>query len=350
MKNTSLFLLLLTLILPFTGCQKPQVQPTVDLPKEPQVVKLTPLTPDQMGHHKVRVAAVQLNGNWRYNQPYDPANCPADPVLPYIEKAAKDGADLVVFPELLIGMFRVPSPQTLKISQAALTNNIHVIVGCFEVFDEQGHFGNSSLIFNRQEEIVDRYYKYYPAVNVPQKSNDPEALMTPGSEIPVFDLDFGRIGILTCYDGHFPELWRTLSLKGAEIIIWPNARQGVVQPWIVKSNMEQNYVHVVATNKAIGGGTMVAEWIWPPEIKVMSEEGKEDYVIADLDMDQIRWLRANGREFFQRREASAAEMTKRYETWTAYTGAVPIMEQNEPASEQARKELLTNSGISFTEE
>ena len=43
--------------------------------------------------------------------------------------------------------------------------------------------------------------------------------MERGTDLPVFDFDFGRVGILTCYDGWFPESFRSLSLKGAELIV-----------------------------------------------------------------------------------------------------------------------------------
>lgn len=59
-------------------------------------------------------------------------------------------------------------------------------------------------------------------------NNDPEWIMKRGDEFPVFDLDFGRIGILTCYDGWFPEPFRILSLKGAEILVWINGRRGTI--------------------------------------------------------------------------------------------------------------------------
>ena len=168
MKPKTLFLSLL-LVTTIASCKNtPPLTNHQGDQQQPEAVKLTPLTPGQMSHTTVRVASVQLNSPWNYGIPYDPNNCPADKVLPYIKRAGDEGPDLVVFPELFLGLFKVPSPQTEKISQAAKENNTNVIIGCFEIFDNQGHFGNSSLIFNRQGEIIGRYYKYYPAVNTPQ--------------------------------------------------------------------------------------------------------------------------------------------------------------------------------------
>lgn len=49
--------------------------------------------------------------------------------------------------------------------------------------------------------------------------NDPEWRMNRGQGFPLFDLDFGRVGILTCYDGWFRETFRILSLGGAEVLV-----------------------------------------------------------------------------------------------------------------------------------
>jgi predicted amidohydrolase len=47
--------------------------------------------------------------------------------------------------------------------------------------------------------------------------------ITPGDHVPVFDVDFGRIGVMTCYDSWHPSVARLLALKGAEIILFPSA-------------------------------------------------------------------------------------------------------------------------------
>jgi len=70
----------------------------------------------------------------------------------------------------------------------------------------------------------------YDKTDVPRPGFDPSEsvvrwVMKRGDDFPVFDLDFGRVGILTCYDGWFPETFRILSLKGAEILVWINGRR-----------------------------------------------------------------------------------------------------------------------------
>lgn len=318
----------------------------------PRKAEIKPMSAEQMSHKTARIAAVQITGNWNWNRMPDPDNDPADLAVPYIEKAAKDGADLVCFPELFLGMFRIPSPQTEKIAEAARKHQINVIIGCFEVTDQEGNYKNSTLIFDREGEIIGRYFKAFQAVGRPPylwppDARDPEWMMVPGDEFPVFDLDFGRIGILTCYDGSFPEIFRILALKGAEIIIWPNARNGEIEWHIVRSTMEQSHVHMVTINKAIGGGTMICQW--PFHQLAKSEEGKEDYVIADLDMAQLRDSRINARIFHQRRGEIFKELTLDYDVWEQYGEHHPIGLDAPKPSHEHHMDVLKNSGIDLPE-
>lgn len=279
-----------------------------------------PLTAEQLARNCARVAVVQMTGHWVWRAHGESPETLLE-VLPYIDKAGQDGADLVVFPELLLGEFRVPCETTEKIAAAAKKNQIYVIVGCFEIRDDKGNFSNSMLIFDRQGTIVGRYFKMHPAVGEPPSlypplPSDAEYLMQAGTELPVFDLDFGRIGILTCYDGYFPEPFRVLSLKGAEIIIWPNARGGSVEKHIVLTNLQQNSVHMVTSNKAVGSGSMIAAW--PNEILAICDEPKENYIVADLPLDRLRLDRKYARHFQQRKPECYQEILGTYDIQADY--------------------------------
>jgi len=312
-----------------------------------EMTKPKQITAEQLAFKSVRVAAVQISGPWNWQVPSGSSNDPAAAIIPYIDRAGKDKVDLVVFPELYLGMFRVPSPQTEAIAAAAKRNNTYVMVGCFEVVNDKGDYGNSTLIFDRKGEIVGRYFKAYQAVggapySWPPVANDPEWMMTPGEVTPVFDLDFGKVGILTCYDGYFPEIFRLLSLKGAEIIIWPNARHGAVEDYIVKSSVYQNYVHLVATNKAIGTGTMIAGW--PEGIKQQLTEPEEGYISADLNLAQLRNSRVNAREFRQRRAAMFAELAKDWSVAEIY-GVEESALVVPPPSAEAKAKVLERAEV-----
>jgi hypothetical protein len=54
--------------------------------------------------------------------------------------------------------------------------------------------------------------------------------VAPGQEFPVFECDFGRLGIQICFDVEFDDGWETLARKGAEIVVWPSQSPQTVQP------------------------------------------------------------------------------------------------------------------------
>lgn len=83
--------------------------------------------------------------------------------------------------------------------------------------------------------------------------NDEKFYFKPGNGFAVFDTPVGRIGILVCLDRWFPEAWRVLALRGAEVICVVNASQGDVDDLFVPSMRTcaaQNVVFTVAVNRA----------------------------------------------------------------------------------------------------
>jgi N-carbamoylputrescine amidase len=135
--------------------------------------------------------------------------------------------------------------------------------------------------------------------------------MEKGKDLPVFDLDFGKVGILTCYDGWFPEPARVLSLKGAELIFWINGRGGSVEDFIVKSTIFRSHVAMITTNQAYGGGTMIGDCgKWPGRILRRCPEKKEAYITAKIDLKGVRRIRATSRNFRQRRPDLYGELVK----------------------------------------
>ena len=272
---------------------------------------------------QVKVAAVQMLGYDKTDVPR-PGFDPSEAVVQYVERAAKDGAQLVVFPEYLLGRISVPGPQTERIAKATRAGRIYVIVGCWEV-QTDGTFENTALLFDRAGKIVGKYHKVHAAVDKfegeppwskPPKGkdadwfirNDPEWAMKRGDDFPVFELDFGRIGILTCYDGWFPETFRILSLKGAEILVWINGRRGTVEDFIVKSAMFQDEVAMITTNQAYGAGTMIGQW--PARIMASCPEPKESYITATISLEPVRQARKNSRNLQQRRPELYGEIVK----------------------------------------
>ncbi len=288
------------------------------------LVAATTLRQNAAGHERqqvnrdmVKVAAVQISGYDKGDLPRD-AYDPTKAILPYINRAGSDGAQLVVFPEYVLGHIAVPGPETKRIAAAAKANSIYVIVGCWETLSD-GKFANSALVFERNGAIMGKYRKTHAAIDhfegdQPWRKppanktrewmlqNDPEWIMEPGTDLPVFDFDFGRVGIMTCYDGWFPEPARVMSLRGAEVLVWINGRGGSVEDFIVKATMFQSHVAMITTNQAYGSGTMIGDPAGnPARIIARCPDKQEAYITATINLKHVRRVRSTSRNFAQRR-------------------------------------------------
>ena len=111
----------------------------------------------------VKIAAVQISGYDKGDLPKDDYD-PTEKIIPYIHRAGQDGSELVVFPEYVLGRIAVPSATTNKIAAAAAEHGIYVIVGCWEINEDQS-FANTALIFDRDGKIVGKYHKTHAAVD-----------------------------------------------------------------------------------------------------------------------------------------------------------------------------------------
>ncbi len=141
----------------------------------------------------------------------------------YIEKAGKEGADLVLLPEgsTMVGTGKsyleiaetVPGPSTDFLGKLARKNHAYIVAGLVE--KDGATFYNTAVLIGRNGEVEGRYRK----VSLPRE--EIEGGLTPGVDFPVFDTDFGRVGILICWDIQFPEGARRLAEQGAEIILLP---------------------------------------------------------------------------------------------------------------------------------
>mgnify|MGYP000247523207 CR=1 FL=1 len=117
----------------------------------------------------------------------------------------------------------VPGPTTEVIAKKAKEYDCYII--CPILTKRNSVIYNSAIIVDRSGDILGIYDKVHPVTS----SSDYtvfERGVSPGREVPVFDLDFGRIGIQICFDICFPESWEKLAKKGAKLIFWPSAYNG----------------------------------------------------------------------------------------------------------------------------
>ncbi len=140
-----------------------------------------------------------------------------------IEEAAGKKADAVCLGEgiTLVGNGRkysevaepVPGPSTKFLGEAAARHRVWVVAGIYE--REGTRIFNTAVLLARDGSLAGKYRK----VCLPDE--EIEAGITPGKDYPVFNTDFGRVGMMICWDVHFPEVARELAARGAEVIFLP---------------------------------------------------------------------------------------------------------------------------------
>jgi predicted amidohydrolase len=142
---------------------------------------------------------------------------------PLIEEAARRKADLVVLGETLtyagVGSTyadcaeRIPGPSTGYFGELAKEHHLHLVAGLIE--RDRHQLFNVAVLIGPDGKVAGKYRK----VCLPDGEYDKG--MSPGRDYPVFDTPLGKVGMMICYDGFFPEVARELSNRGAEIIAWP---------------------------------------------------------------------------------------------------------------------------------
>ena len=140
-----------------------------------------------------------------------------------LEKIGKRGADIVCLPEgiTIVGTGLkyaeaaepVPGPTSKRLGEEAKKYGMYIVAGIYEL--ENSVVYNTAILIDRQGKLAGRYRKVY----IPRE--EIEGGITPGKELPVFDTDFGRIGILICWDCRYPNAAHILAMKGAEIVFMP---------------------------------------------------------------------------------------------------------------------------------
>ncbi|MCC6675412.1 MAG: carbon-nitrogen hydrolase family protein [Thermomicrobiales bacterium] len=156
--------------------------------------------------------------------------------LRLIDEAAATGARMVVLPEIWTYLGNeegnranaefIPGPVTDALAQKARQHGIYVHGGSIlEKRDGEPKLFNTAVVFDPTGQIVAKYSKMHmfdvvlDGVASYRESNTVQR----GEEIVTFDMDGTTVGLAICYDLRFPELFRILRLRGAEVIVLPAA-------------------------------------------------------------------------------------------------------------------------------
>lgn len=251
---------------------------------------------------KLKVASIQLNSQ-------DNKEMNVKKALTLIEKAAMDGAKLVVLPEYFnfLGDDKekikhaesIPGPTSTALMEKAKELGIYIHCGSIlEKGDEKRSY-NTSLLIDDQGNIVATYRKIHLfdveiEGRVVAKESDS---IIPGDQVVTAVTPFGKLGFAICYDLRFPELFRSLVLKGAQIIVLPAAftLYTGIHHWevLLRARAIENQCYVIASgqfgsyppNRTNFGSSMIID---PWGIVVARAPEMECYIMADIDLNRVK--------------------------------------------------------------
>jgi predicted amidohydrolase len=255
----------------------------------------------------VHIAALQL--------PPPPQGSPAQTragnlanAFAYLDEAGRRGCDVACLPETFdcygLALDRpdeqwelVPGEVTGVVAAKARRYGMYVIAPVAALVD--GVRRNSAVILGREGQIVGQYFK----THLTQPELD--AGFVAGDDLPVFDLDFGRIGIMTCLDNSFPETARVLAVKGAEVVFYPHVQSGYGEVgWMAQlvSRAIDSAVYLVPVAFGLGPedpwmpGTIMGRSgvIGRDGLTLVSAGRLAGVASAVVDLDQPRWVRCFG--------------------------------------------------------
>ncbi len=173
---------------------------------------------DAPGPRKITVAAVNL-------RPRSTGSAAAS-VAKFVELAQAKvaaGTDVILLPEgiTVVGTGKkyaevaesIPGPTTTRLAELARAKKAYVVAGIIE--REGIALYNTAVLIDRSGEVIGRYRKVY----LPRE--EIEGGLTPGSDYPTFATDFGRVGVMICWDLQYADPARALARRGAELLLVP---------------------------------------------------------------------------------------------------------------------------------
>lgn len=195
-------------------------------------------------------------------------------------RAAAQKPDVVCLPEgiSVVGTGKtysevsepIPGPSTARLGTLARQLHSYVVAGLYE--REGTLVYNTAVLIGRDGKLAGKYRK----THLPRE--EWEAGITPGHDYPVFETDFGTVGLIICWDAQFPEPSRAMAAKGAEVLLLPIWGGNET---LVKARAIENHVFLVSSSYDM------KTFVLNPEGKVLAEASPENPIaFAQLRLDQ----------------------------------------------------------------
>ncbi|MEH7082363.1 carbon-nitrogen hydrolase family protein [Neobacillus drentensis] len=228
--------------------------------------------------------------------------------LQYIAKAKEKGADFVVIPEFYMvlatpktGVLPADAAEPLDgpfvsaLKEAARENEIYVVCGMYESKnDDKGRAYNTTVLIDRSGQLLHSYRKTHLYDAFSFKESD---TIIPGdNQYKVVETEFGKIGLMVCYELRFPEIARQFALQEADVLFVPAGwMAGPMKEdhWqtLIRARAIENTMFVSGANLVgpeFTGRSMIVD---PMGVVIASGGEEETLIIADIDLERIQRVR-----------------------------------------------------------
>jgi len=254
--------------------------------------------------------------------------------IPMIEEAGRQGVQVLTFQEVFTQPYFCPSQDekwyraaeaipdghtTRMMQEYAKKYNMVIVVPIYEEA-MPGVYYNTAAVIDADGSYLGKYRK----THIPQVAGFWEKFFFKpgGSDWPVFDTAYCKLGVYICYDRHFPEGWRALALNGAEYIVNPSATVAGLSEYLWKleqpASAAANGVFIGAINRVgTEGPWNIGEfygqsYIVNPRgsIEAIASRDKDELLVHEIDLDMVREVRDNWQFFRDRRPETYGPLTK----------------------------------------
>ncbi len=239
------------------------------------------LTPaDAPSPRKVRLASVHHKPTGK-----SPAENCAE-FAPLIAEAAEKKADLIVLGETVPSASLkakpetiaepIPGPSTDYFASLSKQHRVHIALSLYERHEHLIY--NTAVLLGPEGALLGKYRK----VTLPP--SEAAKGIAPGRDYPVFDTTFGKVGLMICYDGFFPEVARELTKNGAEVIAWP---VWGCNPLLAQARAAENRIIIVSSTFMKPEDSWMLSAIYDQGGKPVAKAEKWSTIaLAEVDLSQ----------------------------------------------------------------
>ncbi len=232
----------------------------------------------------------------------------------FTQSAKKTGCDITIFPEMSDTGYEMATIRNTASSwdedpfkhlqETALNNDISIICGISERVKDKIY--NSITAISQKGKLIGKYQKTHLAAYPPLNE---DSIFTPGNSIKIITIGDFKIGLMICYDLRFPELSRSLVLKGADVLVlcsaWPFPRL-IHWETLIRARAIENQAYFIAANRVGSIGTITfcgsSRIVDPYGIVVSSAaENREELIVGEINKETVLAVREQMPVFSHRR-------------------------------------------------